>query len=87
MTRPYRKASAPNAQEETRDKIVLATMALHLEQGVATTSYSDVAERAGVGAATVYRHFPTMRSLVEAAAAISGRRSIPRDRSMRGDLR
>lgn len=69
MARDYRKVKRAEAQEETRDKIVRATMALHLEQGVATTSYSDVAERAGVGPATVYRHFPTMGSLVEACGA------------------
>jgi AcrR family transcriptional regulator len=69
MTRTYRKARRAEAQEETRQKIVRATMALHLEQGVATTSYLDVAARAGVGAATVYRHFPTMASLVEACGA------------------
>lgn len=69
MTRSYRKAKRAEAQEETRERIVRAAMALHLEQGVATTSYSDVAERAGVGAATVYRHFPTPGSLVEACGA------------------
>lgn len=69
MTRSYRKAKRAETQEETREKIVRATIALHLDQGVATTSYSEVAERAGVGAATVYRHFPTMGSLVEACGA------------------
>jgi AcrR family transcriptional regulator len=69
MTRVYRKAKRAEAQEETRDRIVRATMGLHLEQGIATTSYADVAERAGVGAATVYRHFPTTGSLVEACGA------------------
>lgn len=66
MTRSYRMAKRAEAQEETREKIVRSAMALHVEQGVATTSYTDVAERAGVGAATVYRHFPTMGSLVDA---------------------
>jgi AcrR family transcriptional regulator len=69
MTRTYRKAKRAEAQEDTRERIVQATLALHLEQGVATTSYTDVAERAGVGAATVYRHFPTIGSLVEACGA------------------
>jgi AcrR family transcriptional regulator len=69
MTRAYSKAKRAEAQEETRKRIVRATMELHLEQGVATTSYLDVAARAGVGAATVYRHFPTMGSLVEACGA------------------
>lgn len=66
MTRPYRKARRAEAEHETRERIVRATMALHVEQGVATTSYADVAARAGVGAATVYRHFPTTDALVEA---------------------
>ncbi len=69
MTRTYRKAKRAEAEEETRERIVRATLALHLEQGVATTSYTDIAERAGVGAATVYRHFPTMGSLVTACGA------------------
>jgi AcrR family transcriptional regulator len=69
MTRTYRKAKRGESQEETREKILRATIEMHLERGVATTSYSDVAERAGVGAATVYRHFPTMGSLIEACGA------------------
>jgi len=69
MSRPYRKTRRSAAQDETREKIVRATMALHLEKGVATTSYPDIAARAGVGAATVYRHFPTMDSLVDACGA------------------
>jgi AcrR family transcriptional regulator len=69
MTRTYRKAKRAVAEEATRERIVRATMALHLEKGVATTSYADVAERAGVGAATVYRHFPTASALIDACGA------------------
>jgi AcrR family transcriptional regulator len=58
-----------DARDETRERIVRATMALHDEQGVATTSFADVAERAGVGPATVLRHFPTIGSLVMACGA------------------
>ena len=57
------------AHEETRERIVRATMALHDERGVATTSFADVAQRAGVGPATVFRHFPTLSSLVMACGA------------------
>jgi AcrR family transcriptional regulator len=57
------------AQAETRERIVIATMHLHDEQGVAATSFVDVAKRAGIGAATVYRHFPTLGSLVTACGA------------------
>ncbi len=46
-----------------------ATLQLHDEQGVAATSFVDIAKRAGIGAATVYRHFPTLGSLVAACGA------------------
>lgn len=69
MARTYQKSRRAEAQEETRERIVRATTELHVEQGVATTTYLEVAARAGVGAATVYRHFPTMDALVEACGA------------------
>jgi AcrR family transcriptional regulator len=57
------------ASAATRERILRATMALHDEKGVAMTSFTDVAERAGVGAATIYRNFPTLDALVEACGA------------------
>lgn len=57
------------AQAETRERIVGATMRLHDAQGVAATSFVDVANCAGIGVATVYRHFPTVGSLVAACGA------------------
>lgn len=66
MARRYRLTKRADAGGETRDRIVRATMALHDEQGVATTTFADIAERAGVGPATVLRHFPTLGSLVVA---------------------
>lgn len=66
MTRRYQMKKRATARDETRERIVRATMALHDEQGVATTSFADIAQRAGVGAATVLRHFPTVSSLVTA---------------------
>ena len=60
MTRKYQMKKRAEARDETRERIVRATMALHDEQGVATTSFADIAERAGVGPATVLRHFPTL---------------------------
>lgn len=44
-------------------------MVLHHERGVAATSFVDVAKRAGIGVATVYRHFPSLNSLVAACGA------------------
>jgi AcrR family transcriptional regulator len=54
------------ALESTRNQIVWATMQLHAEKGAAATSQADIAARAGVSPATVYRHFPTLGSLVRA---------------------
>jgi len=67
--REYRMKERAKAQDETRERIVRATMQLHDENGVAATSFVDVARRAGIGAATVYRHFPTPGSLVRACGA------------------
>jgi AcrR family transcriptional regulator len=64
--RMYRMTNRAAAHEETRERIVRATMTLHDERGVATTSFADIAERAGVGPATVSRHFPTLGALVMA---------------------
>lgn len=69
MRRPYRMTNRAAAHGETRERIVRATMALHDERGVATTSFADVAQRAGVGPATVFRHFPTLGALVMACGA------------------
>jgi AcrR family transcriptional regulator len=64
MARNYRMKARADGQEQTRARILAATMALHDEKGVAATSLSDVAERAGVSASTVSRHFPTLGDLV-----------------------
>jgi AcrR family transcriptional regulator len=58
------------ALEETRNQIIWATMQLHAENGVAATSQADVAARARVAPATVYRHFPTMGALVHACGRL-----------------
>ena len=67
--RKYQLRKRAEGLDATRERIVEATAALHYEQGVAATSYIQIAERAGVGAATVYRHFPTLGSLVTACGA------------------
>ena len=67
--REYRMRKRAEGFDATRERIVEATAALHHEQGVTATSYVQIAERAGVGPATVYRHFPTLGSLVAACGA------------------
>lgn len=56
--------------EENRAAILDAADAAFTELG-STTSIGTIAERAGVGAATVYRHFPNRGALVD---AVYGRR-------------
>ena len=63
----HRRAAAA---EETRRRIVDATRALHSTQGIAATSYDDIAERAGVGVGTVYRHFPSLDELIPACGRV-----------------
>jgi AcrR family transcriptional regulator len=63
--------------EETRRRIVEATMALHAERGIFGTSWKDIAERADVAVATVYKHFPTLDELVPACGELVERISAP----------
>lgn len=68
-SRSYRMKKRAEAFEGTRNQIVWATMQLHAEKGAAATSQADIAARAGVSPATVYRHFPTLGSLVRACGS------------------
>lgn len=71
MPRRYRMHQRQRAVEETRQRIVAATMALHGDQGILGTSWEDIARRAGVSLATVYRHFPTLDQLVPACGQLT----------------
>lgn len=66
--RRYRMRARADAVAHTRDAIVAAARELHAERGLAATSWEDIAERAGVSTATVYRHFPSTSELVPACA-------------------
>lgn len=68
MTRDYRLNERARRQAETRRKIVEAAIELHQAKGVAATSMRDIAERAGVGTVTVYRHFADDTALLEACS-------------------
>ena len=69
--RNYDMSKRALAAAETRRRIVDATRALHTEQGIAATSWDQIAARAGVGVGTVYRHFPTLDELVPACGEVS----------------
>ena len=58
------------AVEETRRRIVEATLALHAEKGTFGTSWQDIAKRADVSVGTVYKHFPSLDELVPACGEL-----------------
>ncbi|HEX9717570.1 MAG TPA: helix-turn-helix domain-containing protein [Actinomycetota bacterium] len=66
MARKYELRRRAERREETRRRIVEATVHLHGTVGPARTQVSAIAERAGVERVTVYRHFPDQASLLRA---------------------
>ena len=68
MSRPYELKRRAERQDETRQRIVDATIGLHQSIGAAQTTISEIAKRAGVGRVTVYRHFPDEESLFRACS-------------------
>ncbi|UHQ18271.1 TetR/AcrR family transcriptional regulator [Lysobacter sp. KIS68-7] len=71
MTRTYTLGKRAEQQADTRRRIVEAAVALHTEVGPARTTFSMVAERAGVQRNTFYSHFPDERTLLLACSALS----------------
>jgi AcrR family transcriptional regulator len=69
--RKYDMSKRAAAVAHTRQRIVDATLELHGEQGIAATSWDDIAARAGVGVGTVYRHFPSLDELIPACGEIT----------------
>lgn len=67
--RKYKLKRRAERQEQTRDRIVEATMALHEELGPREATISAIAERAGVQRLTVYRHFPDDQALFQACTS------------------
>lgn len=68
MSRPYTLKRRAVSQDETRQRIVDATIELHQTIGPKATTISEIAERAGVGRVTVYRHFPDELTLSQACS-------------------
>lgn len=67
--RTYNLGRRAETAAETRQRLVLATAALHAERGISATSLRDIAERAGVSVGTAYHHFPTYLDAVQACGA------------------
>jgi len=64
--RSYTSPLRHQQQENTRERIVEAVAAIISEGRILSFSVKDVAERAGISYGSVYRHFPTRESLLEA---------------------
>ena len=72
--RPYRLGRRAEAADETRQRIVEATVRLHAERGIADTAMRDIAAAAGVSVGTVYHHFPTYPDAIDACGAWTAER-------------
>jgi AcrR family transcriptional regulator len=70
VSRPYQLKQRADRQHETRQRIIEATIELHQTIGPAATTITEIAERAGVGRVTVYRHFPEELSLDRACSGL-----------------
>lgn len=70
MARPYTLRRRAEQQGETRRRIVEAAIELHQTIGPAATTVTEIAERAGVGRVTVYRHFADELTLARACSGL-----------------
>ena len=66
----YQLKKRAEREQETRLRIVRATVELHETVGPALTTRSAIAERAGVSRPTVYSHFPDELSLGKACSSL-----------------
>ena len=69
MAKRYELKRRAERQEETRQRIVAAAVALHTTVGPLRTTDAAIAERAAVTRVTFYRHFPDEVSLFKACTS------------------
>lgn len=79
--RKYELRARAERQDETRRRIVEATVALHEQVGPARTTVAEIARRAGVTRLTVYNHFPSDEPLLAACQRAFLARHPPPDHS------
>src|SRR5690606_33538571 len=73
--------------EGVRGAVVQALFALVAEQGYAGTSMDQIAVRAGVSKATIYRRWPSKDALIiDAHRAMLDETEAPETGTLRGDL-
>jgi AcrR family transcriptional regulator len=69
--RAYKLGRRAESADDTRRRIVAATRALHVEQGVADTTVKQIARRADVSVGTVYHHFATYDDVIRACGQLT----------------
>ncbi|NYJ19069.1 TetR/AcrR family transcriptional regulator [Glaciibacter psychrotolerans] len=79
-TRPYAMTTRAAALDETRQRILSATIALSTEKLTLEIVLADVAERAGVSTKTILRHFGSRDGLLDAATEVA-RTEIEQERT------
>jgi AcrR family transcriptional regulator len=67
-SRTYRMTKRADLQAGTRQRIVDAAIELHRTIGPAATTMTDIAEKAGIGRVTLYRHFADEMALSRACS-------------------
>jgi AcrR family transcriptional regulator len=78
MPRPYRLGQRAVPKAETRDRIVVAALAIYRDQGFAGASNLAIARAADVAPATVRNHFPEPGDLARAVfESMLGELQIP----------
>lgn len=70
MARRYQLQRRAERQDDTRRRIVEAAVTLHGRQGMADTTVTEIADLAGVGRQTFYRHFPDELALSRACSGL-----------------
>jgi AcrR family transcriptional regulator len=65
----YNLKARAERYQQTRQRIVEAALELHRTYGLAQTTITDIAKKAGVERQTVYNHFPDELSLFKACSA------------------
>jgi AcrR family transcriptional regulator len=75
----YKLKARAERQQQTRQRIVEATVDLHKIHGPVQTTITDIAKRAGVERQTVYNHFPDELTLFKACSAYNRALNPPPD--------
>ncbi|OBG33064.1 TetR family transcriptional regulator [Mycolicibacter heraklionensis] len=78
LTSSPRGRPAGTSSEETRQRIIAATIACVAELGYARTTIRQIARTAGVTSANIYNYFPNKAELVAAAIATRAEIALPR---------